>query len=403
MPDDLIVGDRVSFNNQFRIPNVSNLRCSWEISRIGLLSADIPERDLLQVLPPGKKTKDLLRQWVKYTHPTAGTWGGVINSVSVEDGIASIDAESWVAMLRGKLTYGMGAGTLISGLKAMIDRYTGATGITWGGAIVTSDGAPDDYTFKDLSKPSDFFTNGQDICDAFLPAVMEAWYQQYAWAASLRTLAYHVDPETRVFTVDPTYGRDLTQTVALRDGVHILNSGWTDDIEDIFNHVWYTASYNTIIVDYASPIYGEAPCTHYKMIGPAGHKHRGPCDRWGPQPIKGYATYPAVLSGTAEVGNDASQAKYGARSVIISSSVVFNNLNEVFAQAHLICDALSREEQIVSLEIADVDGIFARFREGDALGVALTTSGRTGNMLARARAYDGARGTLLVSGEAQLL
>ena len=43
MPDglsDIIVADRLSDANQKRIPATSNLQCSWELSRAGMLSHD---------------------------------------------------------------------------------------------------------------------------------------------------------------------------------------------------------------------------------------------------------------------------------------------------------------------------------------------------------------------------
>jgi hypothetical protein len=250
MPDDLIVGDRISFGSQVRIPNVSNLRCSWEISRIGLLSCDIPERDLLALFASqpvsswwrGKSPKHLLRKWVKWTHPTAGTWGGVITSVSGENGIISIDAQSWAAMFQDVLIWGLKPAGILANLQAAIVAAEKHTGIKWGG-VAGLEGSPDDYTFADFQADAAFFADGQKLHD-FLEAVMQRLYAQYGWASGLRRLDWHIDPDTRVFRIDPTYGRNLIQTVAIRDRVHVVSSAWTDDAEDVFNYVHLWASYN---------------------------------------------------------------------------------------------------------------------------------------------------------------
>ena len=63
---------------------------------------------------------------------------------------------------------------------------------------------------------------------------------------------------------------------------------------------------------------------------------------------------------------------------------------------------LARLERPVTIETADVDGVWRKFREGDIISIVLTNSGAYGRMVVRHRALDVGRGTMRVSGEAEL-
>lgn len=416
MPEDVTIGDRVSFANQFLLRNVSNLRCSWEVSRIGLLSCDVPLADMPTAALPAQS---LERKWITYQHPTAGAWGGVISSVSVRDGIVTLDCESWAAMLRGVVTWGITAAGMSGGLQQAINNLASYTGVTWGSFAWPSADEPDRYSAAEVMPGGSFFVNGQDLYNAFLPAVMDRLYDEHAWKASLRGLAWNIDPATRKFFLDMTYGRNLTQTVSLRDRVHNTASGWSDDVEDVVNNLLLTGTYGYTSHEITSftdaqwivtvPAYAGGNCIEW------GKKKKGkpkPCIAWdspiaeqgywtNPQPI--YSNVPRTATTTVQALNQASINRFGLLTTITSRASQFASLAEMKQWAQLIVAALSRNEQLVTIECADVGGVWAQFREGDIIGVDLGNSGRTGNMVARTRALDTTRGVMFVSGEAELI
>jgi hypothetical protein len=128
---DLIVADPLTDGNQIRIRGCSNLQVSWELSQPGTLSCQVPIRDLRAAdlwLDP----RVLKNRWLHYTHPTAGPWGGVITLIDVDNGIVTINAESWAALLSGAITTGQGGSSKKSGYNLWydIDYNAPATGIT---------------------------------------------------------------------------------------------------------------------------------------------------------------------------------------------------------------------------------------------------------------------------------
>lgn len=414
MPDDVRISDRLSDANAFLLRNVSNLRCSWEISRIGLLTFDVPVADLPAAALPVKRN---LRKWIKYVHPTAGPWGGVVTSLAVRDGICTFDCESWAAMLRGVTTTGITQTAISTGLQQAIDNVKTVTGISWGSFQNPSPGEPDVYTTAEIIPGGTFFANGQDLYNAFLPSVMDRLYDEHGWKSNLRSMAWNIDPETRKFFLDMTYGRDLTQTVALRDRVHNLQSSWTDDVEDIANILLFSAAYNYI---WQKPVYTWTVITPGVPGTPGGE-----CIEWKrkrgkdkcvavapPTPaVDAVAdwvqtgTTPAIATAPATTvakRNETSIAEFGPITAVLAVPTVFDSEAALNQTAQTIVNVLGRNEQIVTIECADVGGIWASFREGDIIGVDLANSGRTGNMVVRTRALDTSRPVMIVSGEAML-
>jgi hypothetical protein len=410
MPEDVIIGDRLSFANQVRLSGVSNLRCSWEISRIGLLSCDVPLDDLPAALSP---PETMLRKWITYTHPTAGTWGGVINSISVRNRIVTLDCESWATMFRGFLTNDINSTTVLGALAEVIGDAKPYTGITYGGYTLPDASESSDYYLAGDVDDTGLFSNGMDLYDAFLQAVLNKLYDEHAWRASLRGLAYNIDPVTRVFSLDFTYGRNLTSTVRIMDGVHCVDSGWTDDIEETFNQVYYTS--NEYFQNYG--IVGSHTVHHNAVTTP------GDCIQWkwnkkhtkkvcvlqgtnttpaSDETVIDYGYYQDTRVCTAFVQDATSVASYGARNLYVTRGGIHTDHNACVAFAQGLVADLARNEQLITMELVDEGSIFAAFREGDLVRVTLGNSGRDGTMIARSRALDTTRGTLLVSGVANL-
>jgi hypothetical protein len=414
---DVVIGDRLSFNNQFLLRDVSNLRCSWEVSRIGLLSLDVPFADLPAAAVPAQS---LERRWIMYQHPTAGPWGGVISSVGVRDGIVTLDCESWAAMLRGVVSDGITATQLSVGVQQAINNSAAVTGVTWGSFAWPSPNEPDRYQTAEISPGAGFFANGQDLYNQFLPAVMDRLYDEHGWKSSLRTMGWNIDPATRQFFLDMTYGRDLTTTVALQDRVHNLSSGWTDDVEDLANVAYVYAAYNYV---WQKPNYGNPPligatngvaahCTKSKYKTETKCKKGkgkwiaavpGNPGTWGQAPIVSYTPTTVKADPTTIMAfNAESRNRYGPLTVFLSPDTVYDSKDAFEAAANQLVTSLSRNEQLVTIECADEGGVWAGFREGDIIRVELGNSGRYGNMVVRTRALDTTRGAMIVSGEANL-
>lgn len=417
MPD-VIIGDRiVPTSNAFTIRNVSNLRCSWEISRIGLMSFDVPYADLPAAALPLKSQK---RRSVRFTHPTAGGWGGIISNVGVRDGIATFDCESWAALLRGVVTSGLTATTISGGVQQAITSARALTGISWGNFYQPSTDEIDRYITAEVTPGAQFFSNGQDIYNAFLPAVMDRLYDEYGWRAGLRAMAWNIHPETRQFNLDMTYGRNLTSTVQLRDRVHNVSSGWSDDVDDIVNTVFLTAPYYYI---WQKPIYGQhlvgntpskpAYCSANPSWSQTKCKKKkktwipavpGNPGQWvqNATPSRYDPTQALAAATTIEVWNTASRDLNGPITAQMSLETAFESESAFRAFGQTLTAALSRDEQLVTIECADVGGVWTSFREGDIIAVDLSNSGRVGNMVVRTRALDTTRGTMTIAGEANL-
>lgn len=372
MPDaqglsDIIIAERLSDRDQRRIRGVSNLNVSWELSYAGQLSCDIPLRDVRQY---GFQPLDLLARWVHYDHPTAGPWGGVITNVSARDGIVSINAESWAAELKGiptkralSTTFG-----LIGELRRQLNQANGDTGIRLGVF---------DFGGRDISIADWPIDDGDDFYESFLPNVLSRWEQAHAGAVdALQSYGWNVDPVTRKFSFDSTYGQDRSGTVALIDGLHTTSSEFTDDLEDVVNQVLMTGVVN----------YEHTSSVPYR-------NEKG-------QLRQRQVIHSGTLTHHARATNTISRARYGLKNLTLQEDHV--SAAAIDAAALQRVRWLARTERPVTMETADVQNIWAKFREGDIVSVLLGNSGVRGRMVVRHRAVDVARGTMRVSGEAEL-
>lgn len=399
MPDVVIFDPRTNYANRVELKNVANLQCSWEVSRIGLMTFDFMLRDL----PGGVLPHNQIRRWVEFKHPTAGTWGGVVTSVTVHNGVVSFDCESYAAMLRGLQTVALqGTADVWTAVKRSIENIAAVSGISWGGVIgsAPNPGEPDDsYGVANPTVSAAQLSNGQDTYD-FLLAMIDLMYTESAWKSGLRTIGWNINPDTRVLTIDYTYGRYVANTVKVLDGRHVVDSSWTDDATDVYNNVTLTANYNDAY--YVAEV-GHTQTTQGRCIR-KNHHHK--CVEW--EQISTYVVdvqgywQPTLGQATVVASNAASIARFGRKDFYAVSPNTFGTRDLVQAHANLVVGALSRNEQLVSAEINNEDAIWLGFREGDAIGVELGNNGRNGVMIVRTRAWDSTRDTMLISGEAVL-
>lgn len=360
---DLIVADPLTDGNQIRIRGTSNLQVSWEINQAGTLSCDVPIRDLRSIdlwLDP----RVLKNRWVHYTHPTAGPWGGVITMVDVENGIVSISAESWASLLKGAITTGYHA-KLSWGIDLWrdIDFNAPATGVTVNPASER----------PMLTLEDDFFEAGHTIYDEYLPAVLERWHAEQGWRnGGLMQAGWSVDPVTRQFYFDTTYGTNKSATVVLADAYHNVSSGWTDDLQDVVNWVRMSAKANVQASEVEQLEKGQGQQTVFKG---------------------GVAQ--AIVVGI----NPLSIGQYGLRPTNISDDATFSSLAALQAAADARAAVLSRNTQKATITTADVAGLWRTVREGDVVTAWLSNNNAKGRMFIQSRHLDVGRGTQTFSGE----
>lgn len=363
---DIIIADRISDANQVRIRGTSNLQVSWELSYAGQLSCELPLTDLRKA---GFQSLDLLARWIHYEHPTAGPWGGVITNVSGSDGIIAINAETWAAELKGVAAQRSGATYgLIAEMKRQIDLARPLTGILPGAF---------DYGGQDISVSDSPISDGVDLYESFLPMVLERWEEANAWRSDgLRAFGWNVHPVTRVFGFDASYGENVSLEVGLLDGRHNTHSEFGDDLMDIVNRVHLMGSVN-----------------YFYTESVAYRNNRGQL-RYRTVTQSGVQTHHSIAT------NQASIDRYGSRELLVQRDHA--NASTMDRAALERVSYLAVPLRPVTIEVADVGGVWAKFREGDLVSVGIENSGARGRMVVRHRALDVARGTMLVSGEAQL-
>jgi hypothetical protein len=347
---EIIISDRLSDANQRRLP-VSNVSCSWELSAVGTLTCEAQVNDLLTY---GVDHKTLLSKWIRYRHPTAGPWGGIIQTLDVDNGTLAIGAESWASALRGATTKAnIAAGSrMIATLMQQIDLNAADTGVSRG----VQDTSISSYQAVDVLPEFDFFAEGQDLLEQFIPNVMQRWYEEFDWMNRLQAAGWNVDPVTRRFKFDSTYGDDLSARAAIRERQHTVHAGWSADTADIINRV---------LVPSTKKVQGEWVNYMVEAIEPISFAKHGPKTR----------TYSVDDPGDSR---------------------------DFQSWANQRATWLAREEQSVTVDVVDESDLFAYVREGDILGVKLTNSRVSGRMVIRSRALTVTTGVMTVSGEAEL-
>lgn len=368
---DIVIADRLTDANQRRLRGTSNLQVSWELSAAGMLTCDVPLRDLKKA---GLSPAGLLGKWIHYQHPTAGPWGGIITNINPGDGIVGIGAESWAASWRGMLTQKTGytEGWLVSALHLQVDALRADSGISLGSLDLSNIGG------GDIPIEAEFLTGGQDMYEGFLPMVLERWNDTNAWKLGVQAAGWNVDPVTRQFRFDATYGRDLSATVALRDGRHNVGSEWADDLTDVINDVEIIAEVNSTFTT--------------TVLGQDQHGNVGPR----------IITQSILNEATARADNVISVARYGRRQLQMNHEAVFPSMTALNVAARNLVTGFSQNQQLVTIPSADVDRVWASFSEGDIIYAWLANNDAAGPMLVRHRALDVGRGVMTVSGEADL-
>jgi hypothetical protein len=368
---DIVIADRLTDANQRRIRGTSNLNVSWQLSAAGMLTCDVTLRDLKKA---GLSPSGLQSKWIHYEHPTAGHWGGIVTGVRPSDSIVGIEAESWAAAWRKKLTVkaGYSESYLASAVQLQVDALRAESGI----GLAYLDGS--NFGGGETLVGPEFHEGGQDMYEAFLPMVLQSWEDTNAWRVGLQAVGWNVDPLTRKFTFDATYGRDLSATVSLRDGRHSVSSEWSDDITDVINDVEITAKVNSTYTT-SIPSQNQSGVTFTQTI-----------------------TQSVLNEATARADNVVSVARHGRQQLRMNHEAVFPSMAALQVAAANLVTGFSQNQQAVSIQCADVDLVWRNFREGDIVYAWLANNDAAGPMVIRHRALDLGRGVMTVSGEADL-
>jgi hypothetical protein len=361
---DVVVSDRLSDANQVRFLGTSNLSVSWELSRAGQLAFDIPRRDLAAY--GFSNPLDLMSKWIRYEHPSAGPWGGIITNVAPANGVVSIGAESWAAALRGVGTRGGGGALfgLVGMLMQQIDRTASITGVTRGSIDVGG---------RDVLVEDDPVQSGQDIYESYLPSVLERWIEDRITTPRLQAAGWNVDPVTRRLSFDGTYGTDRSTSISIRSGRQVTSADLSDDATDIVN---------TVIIN------GKVNYTWTETVKSRGKRGKRRTRR---------ITHTGVKNESVVGVDAASVARHGEKAVVFREDAP--STASMQARANSRARTLTLDTVNASIATADIDDLWMTLREGDLVHADLANEGVAGKMVIRIRALDVGSGVMTYAGE----
>lgn len=335
---DVVIGER-NWRNRKRL-TVADLAMSWEVNRAGSLSCRVPIADLTAA----GWSRTLIGAWIRYDHPTAGSFGGVVTSVQYSDGIADIGAQSFHVLTRKRLIRAgdeddRPASGTPGGLFQRFLRSAGATRTGEADRLLLNIGTVD--TGGDTIEVS--FTD-EDLYETVIPTLTtDVGYQ---WS---------VDADREV-TFGKRLGRVLTPTVKLTEGVEITSSRWSDDL-------WMID--NTIIAYGVATVTRKQRRAYYRVSSTA--VNTASVDAFG------------ALQAVRDYGN-------------VDSERSLQQLAAIEVGDTAVPDAA------VELTVADVGGCWSLFREGDTIAIDLPLVGISADVTIAVRALDVTSGTMVVAG-----
>ncbi len=341
---DLIITDRGGSNPRRVIG--SNLACSWEVNLAGTLSASVPVNEVRTV----GLDIDLRGLWLDYTHPSAGRWSGVITASRAVDGVIEVAAQGFAILTRKRLVS-------ITGQKEQPMKGTPG-GIFRLAFERMSNSGPTWLTLGDVdgSGPQiEVSYEYEDFYDSVAPAL--AGDNGFEWRVS----------NDRVVTFAQTIGVDRRASVQLIEGREILSgSSWTFDQWSLTNVLAATG------------------------IGRARKRVK--------KGKKSKFVDADYVAGPITVRDEASIAQYGILEELEDFGFVGDE-TVLTERATAALNASARgSEDAVELNVADVDGAFAKFAEGDTIAVTLGLAGISGTIRVMVRSLDVQTGVMAVAG-----
>lgn len=283
---------------------------------------------------------DLEGRWLTYEHPTAGPWGGVITIERYRGQEAELAAYGWPILLKRRRA------------SASQRALTGPAGALF--RHVITEAAREEPTFieiGDTDESGDFISldvRSEDLYDS----VLGRFTALGQWT---------VTPD-RVARFARRIGRDRTATCRLVEGIHIEESGSTEWLRDMALRT------NDLLVFGAD---GD-PENAGRQAASARVRDATSMQRFGP--LESTATYSQTRS---------------AGTLVALARAAIAELAEPWVS--------------LPLTVLDVDGAWAKFREGDEVMVELGQMGREVRYRVDARALSVTEGTMTLSGTAREL
>lgn len=321
----------------------SSLVVSWEVNRAGQLSGFVPVRDLNAV---GLGAQNIAGRWIDYEHPTAGRWAGVVTFANYVDGVVEIAGQSFHILTTKRL---------VDIAENADEPFIGTPGSVFRMAFAQIRNAgPLFLTLGELEDGEDQIEvtfNAADFYETVIPQLTEDVDREWSVSAD------------RVVTYAKRIGTDRAATVRLVEGRAILSSsGLADDLLTTVNAI--RASGFGRIKKRSKK--GKSLTAEFD-IGPITVTNQASADRYGPMEEPRDYGY---------VGTEEELRRRAAAEVGDSDD----------------------PESTATLLLADEDGAFGSFVEGDTVTVELGLSGIVAEIRIINRSLDVATGVMTVSG-----
>lgn len=353
----------ISATTWYTLNDVSFLQLNWEINRAGMLSVTVPVPQMRALLTQIRQTATsantttLAGMECKFSDEASGTWGGLITQVSVTDGMATLSAMSYEIVLRKKIlevdTIGGNDNRQHPGkvLASLIANYNSSGGETAKVLLTVPDEAANDPTFVRSGDDDVRISSKADAYDEIIPQLTEDI--GYEWS---------VDANRKVSFMKQL-GTNRSASVTLSEGVHVTSATWADDFMTVTNSL---RGFCTVQTTY-----------------PATRKR------------KAY-TVEEQKSETIN-GNLQSIQQFG----ILRERRDYPNIKSVSSlkkQLKMEVAVTERMLPLITVEVANVDNIWSRFRHGDTVRLELGYSDYSGNFRIMVRSLDVTRGVMVCSG-----
>lgn len=342
--NEVVLAER-GWRNEARLP-VSGAVASWAVANPGQFSAFARTADLRDI---GVSDPDELGgMWLRWEHPGAGDWGGVVSAASVGSGHIEITAEDFRVLLRKRLTS---------------SRPT---------PLAAPAGAVFEALMRQASRAEPTYLRVAEV-DADLPFVRFEFAAQDIGREAIPAVAQAAGCEWAV-TAEPAtsfvrrLGRDKSGEVRLVDVLDLAgDQRYVVDFSAISNRLLGT---------------GARPDINLGLQARRKRKRR---------------PYP-----TATVADDASVGRHGpleeARDYpdTLDRGAVVGRLSQEIGRS-------KEPARTLEVTVLEASGKWPLFREGDTVRVELSAEGIVADLRIEGRSVDAVAGTQTIAGPATRL
>lgn len=323
--------------------DLSNIVCSWEVSRAGQFSGFAPADALNDA---GLDADNLTGYWLRYEHPTAGVWAGVCTLGNYTDGVVEVGGQTFHILTKKRL---------VDISEANDEPYVGSPASIFNKAFAQIRNAGPLFltlgTVDDSEDQIEVTFNAADFYDEVIGQVTDDIDRE--WDVS----------SERVVTYGKRIGTDRTSSVNLVEGRAITANGtYTDDLFTVANSIRASG------------------------FGRIKKKSR-----------KGKKLAAEFNIGPITVTNESSIERFGILEEPRDYGYVGTE-QELRRRAAAEVAGMDEPSASLSLPVADIDDAFISFREGDSVTIELGLSGIRAEMRVMIRSLDVTTGVMTVSG-----